>query len=106
VLTEKTWKAMNEALSKQAQKEEKITAGKVRVDSTAYETNIHHPTDSSLLRDSFRTLARLMKRLPEEMKLVGLSHRFHVKKVKKLAYFISRNSNRTDKRTKRKIEST
>lgn len=106
VLTDKTWKAMNEALSIQAHKEEKITAEKVRVDSTAYETNIHHPTDSSLLRDSFRTLARLMKRAPEEMKLVELSHRFHVKKVKKLAYFISRNSNKKDKRTKKKIKST
>ncbi len=106
VLTDKTWKAMNEALSIQAQKEEKITAEKVRVDSTAYETNIHHPTDSSLLRDSFRTLARLMKRSQEEMKLVGLSHRFHVKKVKKLAYFISRNSNKNNKRTKKKIKST
>jgi IS5 family transposase len=106
VLREKTWKAMNEALSVQAQKEEKITGEKVRVDSTAYETNIHHPTDSSLLRDSFRTLARLMNRSLEEMRLVGLSHRFHVKKVKKLAYFISRNSNKNDKRTKKKIKST
>lgn len=104
VLTEETWKAMNEALSAYANKEDKITQEKVRVDSTVYETNIHYPTDSSLLYDSFRTLARLMKQAAEEMRMVGLTHRFHVKKVKKLAHFISRNSDKKGKMTQRKIK--
>lgn len=103
VLTEETWKAMNEALGVYARKEEKITEEKVRVDSTVYETNIHYPTDSSLLWDSFRTLARLMKQGTEEMRMMGLTHRFHVKKVKKLAQFISRNSDKKDKSAQRKI---
>ena len=34
----------------------------VRVDCTVVESNIHHPTDSSLLRDSVRVLAYLMER--------------------------------------------
>ena len=34
----------------------------VRFDSTVVETNIHHPTDSSLLWDSVRVLARLLDR--------------------------------------------
>ena len=34
---------------------------KVRVDSTVVETNIHDPTDSSILWDCVRTLIRLMK---------------------------------------------
>jgi IS5 family transposase len=104
VLTEETWKAMNDALSVYARKEEKITEEKVRVDSTVYETNIHYPTDSSLLWDSFRTLARLMKQAAEEMRTAGLTHRFHVKKVKKLAHFISRNSDKKDKSAQRKIK--
>lgn len=104
VLTEETWKAMNEALGVYARKEEKITEEKVRVDSTVYETNIHYPTDSSLLWDSFRTLSRLMKQASEEMKAAGLTHRFHVKKVKKLAHYISRNSDRKDKSVQRKIK--
>jgi IS5 family transposase len=104
VLRKETWKAMNDALSVYAKKEEKITEEKVRIDSTVYETNIHYPTDSSLLWDSFRTLARVMKQVGEEMRMVGLTHRFHVKKVKKLAHFISRNSDRKDKKTQRKIK--
>ncbi|MBI4739511.1 hypothetical protein HY772_08300 [Candidatus Woesearchaeota archaeon] len=105
VLSEETWKAMNEALGVYARKEEKITEEKVRVDSTVYETNIHYPTDSSLLWDSFRTLSRLMKEASEEMKAAGLTHRFHVKKVKRLAQFISRNSDKKDKSAQRKIKS-
>ncbi len=34
---------------------------RVRVDCTVTETNIHHPTDSSLLWDTVRVLTRLMK---------------------------------------------
>ena len=51
-LSEKTWKAINDALSRYAQKKETIMPGKMRLDTTAYETNIHYPTDSSLLWDS------------------------------------------------------
>ncbi len=47
------------ALARQLQ----VTRGrKVRVDSTVVQTAIHHPTDSSLLVDSVRTLGRLIRR--------------------------------------------
>jgi transposase, IS5 family len=40
-------------------KEEKIETGrKVRIDATAVETDIHHPTDSSLLADGVRIITR------------------------------------------------
>jgi IS5 family transposase len=38
---------------------------KVRVDSTVVETNVHTPTDSSLLWDGVRVLTRLLKRADE-----------------------------------------
>lgn len=103
-LNEKTWEKINEALSVYARKEEKITEEKLRLDTTAYETNIHYPTDSSLLWDSYRTLARLMKETREDMWRAGLRHRFHTKKVKKLSYYISRNSSRKDKGTQKKVK--
>ena len=105
-LSEETWKAINESLSGYAKKEEKITAEKLRLDTTAYETNIHHPTDSSLLWDSYRISARLMKEARDEMKQLGLTHRFHTKKVRKLALYISRNCNKKEKGVKQKIKST
>jgi transposase, IS5 family len=41
----------------------KVTRGrKLRVDSTVVATNIHHPTDSSLLGDGVRGLSRLLRR--------------------------------------------
>jgi IS5 family transposase len=41
----------------------KVTRGrKLRVDTTATETNIHHPTDGSLLADGVRVLGRLVRR--------------------------------------------
>lgn len=103
-LSEETWKAINEALSGYAKKEEKITAGKLRIDTTAYETNIHYPTDSSLLWDSYRTLARLMRETSDEMRAVGLTHRFHTKKMRKLHLFITRNSDKRDKKIQREIK--
>jgi transposase, IS5 family len=105
-LSEETWKKINEALSGYAKREEKITAEKLRLDTTAYETNIHHPTDSSLLWDSYRTLARLMRDARDEMRAMGLMHRFHTKKVRKLALYISRNSHKKEKGVQRKIKST
>ena len=105
-LSEETWKAINGALSGYAKKEEKITAEKLRLDTTAYETNIHYPTDSSLLWDSYRTTARLLKEVGDELRQLGLTHRFHTKKVRKLALYISRNADKKDKRVQQKIKST
>jgi IS5 family transposase len=44
--------------------ENKVVQGrKMRVDTTVVETNIHYPTDSSLLGDGARVLTRLMKKV-------------------------------------------
>jgi transposase, IS5 family len=48
----------------QQAKEAAIIAGKkLRTDTTAVETNIHHPTDSSLLADSLRVMSRYLQRI-------------------------------------------
>lgn len=103
-LSEETWKAINDTLSAYAKKEKKITEEKLRLDTTAYETNIHYPTDSSLLWDGYRTVARLMRTASEELRAVGFAHRFHTKKVRKLALFISRNADKKDKGVQRRIK--
>jgi IS5 family transposase len=98
-LSSGTWDAMNKLLTDYAKEKDKISGDRLRVDATVYETNIHYPTDSSLLWDSFRTLARLLKGLQ-------LAHRFHVGKVKKLAYFIARNGGSPSRRKQRKVKRT
>jgi transposase, IS5 family len=46
--------------------ENKVVAGRrLRVDTTVVETNIHYPTDSSLLGDGTRVLTRVMKKVEQ-----------------------------------------
>ena len=42
-----------------------IQGRKMRVDTTVVETNIHYPTDSSLLGDGARVLSRTMKKVKQ-----------------------------------------
>ena len=53
---------------------------KVRVDCTVTKTNIHHPTDSSLLWDSVRVLCRLTQRASEAFGMKVSDHRGRAKK--------------------------
>jgi transposase, IS5 family len=46
-----------------AQENQIATGRKMRVDTTVVETDIHHPTDSSLLGDGVRVLTRVMKKV-------------------------------------------
>ena len=39
----------------------------MRVDTTVVETNIHYPTDTSLLGDGVRVLIRTMKKISETL---------------------------------------
>lgn len=53
---------------------------KVRVDCTVTESNIHHPTDSSLLWDSVKVLCRLTERANEAFGIKVPDHRRKAKK--------------------------
>ena len=87
-----TWKKMNELLARAAVKKEQIEGERLRLDTTAVETNIHWPTDSSLLWDTYRTLARHIEQIREfDPVLVG-DRRLLLRKVKKLAQKIARKA--------------
>ena len=59
-LSAPTWEAINRILVTYAQ-ENKIEKGReVRIDSTVVSSNIHAPSDSSLLYDSVRVLTRIL----------------------------------------------
>jgi transposase, IS5 family len=53
---------INQLLIRIAERQKVEDGRKVRVDSTGVETNIHHPSDSTLLYDGVRVLARLLRR--------------------------------------------
>lgn len=64
-----TWKAINRHLLHYAAEKKIETGDKTRIDSTAVKTNIHDPTDSSLLWDCVRVLARLMNDAEQKFRL-------------------------------------
>ena len=55
---------------------------KMRTDSTVVESNVHHPTDSSLLGDGIRVLSRALKRIAAECKPGALEVVDHGRAVK------------------------
>jgi len=103
-LSARTLAAMNLVLAQYAHQQGKITGAKQRLDTTVYETNIHYPTDSSLLWDSFRTVAHLVRQVQKDLPQLGLHHRFHDRKVKKLAAFIGRNAAHKSQSTRRRVK--
>jgi IS5 family transposase len=84
-----TWKRVNELLGRYGVATEAINPKVIRADTTVVESNIHHPTDSSLLWDTWRVVTRLLKRA-REIRRESVPHRFHNRKVKGLYLFITR----------------
>lgn len=62
-LTPDTLKAINDLVVKAAVDLGLEDGSKLRVDSTVVQTDIHHPTDNTLLWDSVRVITRLVGRL-------------------------------------------
>lgn len=102
-LSGKLWKKINAQFFDFSKKNNLVTSEHVRIDTTVCETNIHYPSDSFLLWDSFRILSRNIRRYLIKNSCISLSCRFHRKKVRKLYTFISRNAGQKSKRTQQKI---
>jgi IS5 family transposase len=75
-----------------AQDKKMVAGRKLRVDTTVVETNIHYPTDSTLLGDGVRVLTRLMKRVTEVAGAVGTKLRDRTRSVKLRVVEIARAS--------------
>src|SRR5579864_9782473 len=77
-LTPATLKAINELVVEAAVKLGLEDGRKLRVDTTVVETDIHHPTDSTLLWDVVRVVNRLVEQLAvvlERRRLPGFRNR-------------------------------
>lgn len=67
-----------------------VSGKRMRVDTTVVETNIHYPTDSSLLGDGVRVLTRLMKRVTQIAGDTGTSLRDRTRSVQRRLIEIGR----------------
>ena len=84
-----TWKRVNELLGQYGVAEEAVSTNVIRTDTTVVESNIHYPTDASLLWDTWRVASRLLKRA---MEIVPgcCPHRLHDRKIKGLYLYVTR----------------
>lgn len=82
-LSATTWEQINRKLLVQAAEEKVEKARQVRIDCTVVETNIHAPSDSSLLFDSVRVLTRLLTIAKKLSGLKGICFHDHCRRAKK-----------------------
>jgi IS5 family transposase len=97
-----TWETINQVLGLGAVTDEVISIEHLRTDTTVTECNIHWPTDSSLLWDTYRVIAREMSR-GRRIDPLSCPWRFHVKKIKNMEFFITRYSNSKSKKRLRQV---
>ena len=80
-----TWERINQALVGQALADEVEHGEQVRIDSTVVETNIHEPSDSSLLCDGIRILTRFMVKAKKKLEVPGIDFIDHRKSARSLS---------------------
>ena len=82
-ISPETWEAVNRCIVRFA-KEEDIEKGRqVRIDCTVVESNIHAPSDSTLLWDSVRVLARILTKAKELFPRSGILFQNHTRRAKR-----------------------
>lgn len=59
-VTESTWEKINRVIIHHAAKRDLEKGRTIRMDSTAVESDVHYPTDSTLLQDGIRIITRLL----------------------------------------------
>jgi transposase, IS5 family len=77
---------------------------KLRVDTTAVESNIHYPTDSTLLGDGVRVLSRSLKRIADECKSGALEVVHHGRAVKYRLLEISRAAKSLTENNRKRLQ--
>ncbi len=97
-----TWETINHLLGVGAVAGETISIDHLRTDTTVTECNIHWPTDSSLLLDTYRVIARELSR-GRQIDPLSCPWRFHEKKIKRMEFFIARYSGSKSKTRLREV---
>ena len=80
-----------------------VSTNVIRTDTTVVESNIHYPTDASLLWDTWRVASRLLKRA-REIAPESVPHRFHDRKIKRLYLYVTRYMPSKSESRQRKVK--
>jgi len=87
-----------------AQENKIATGGKMRVDTTVVETDIHYPTDSTLLGDGVRVLTRTMKKVTAVAGKAGTQMRDRSRSAKLKVLAIARASRNKTEQGRQKMK--
>jgi len=90
LLGEEGTKKIHERVAELAQKEGVTRGNRLRTDTTVIETNIHYPSDSSLLGDGIRVLTRALTRIRSEVEAGAVSITDHARATTRRIIEISR----------------
>ena len=82
-ISPETWEAINRILVAYGQDKETEKGKHVRIDCTVVSSNIHEPTDSSLLWDCVRVLTRMLRQINERFDDLQTSFSDHTKRAKR-----------------------
>lgn len=80
-----TWERINQGLLLDARHEKVELGKKVRIDSSVTETDVHAPSDSSLLWDSVRVMVRLLEAAQSMPSTSAIEFRNHRRRAKQRA---------------------
>ena len=105
VVRPQTWRQVNELLGKYGVAEEMVSTNVIRTDTTVVESNIHYPTDASLLWDTWRVAARLLVRA-RDIFSESCPHRFHDRKIKRLYLYVTRYMPSKSASRQRRVKAT
>ena len=95
---------VNERVVQIAREDKVATGRKLRVDTTVVETNIHYPTDSTLLGDGVRVLTRVMKKVSKVAGSIRTKFRDRTRSVKLRVLAIARASRNKTESGKAKLK--
>jgi transposase, IS5 family len=97
-------KKIHQRIVRIAQDKAVVQGRKMRVDTTVVETNIHYPTDSSLLGDGVRVLTRVMKKITGVVGDVGATLRDRRRSVSYRVLEIARAARAKAPQSRAKLE--
>jgi IS5 family transposase len=85
-------------------RERRVVRGhRLRVDTTVVETNIHHPTDSTLLVDGVRVLTRTMKRIRHQVGNARVQVRDRIRSARRRLFSILQRTRTASLRSPREV---
>ena len=99
-ISAESWEAIHRLIITDAKAKGIETGRKVRIDCTVVSSDIHEPTDSSLLWDSVRVLTRILSKLKENLKGLDFPCQDHTKRAKRRALGITCAKNEKGRKNK------